>query len=279
MAYDEYRERGRFDRDVAFERGEYSPRRTSEFGPHRTQDYVPRRTESRWPDESSWGYGREYDEGRPERPAFEPTRSFEGEGRPDLTGGATEFHPETTRRYPVGSFGGDFGWQAQGGYGQGAGYLYGWSAGEQGLDTRSYRTPERWRTEPRISSDWWNQPGEYYGTSRHLATIPRGRFTGRGPRGYQRSDERIREDVNEELFRSGEIDASNIEVTVANCVVTLEGEVEDRDQKRLAEDIVEAAPGVRDVRNNLKVKRGCFARLFGTDEEETRSEYPGRESR
>ena len=238
MAYDEYRERRRFDRDVAFERGEYSPRRTSARG-----------EESRWPDERSWGYGREYDEGRPEQSGFRPPRSFEGEGRPEWTGGATEFYPETTRRHPA------------------------------GIDSRSYRTAERWRTEPRISSEWWGEPGEYYGTSRHLATIPRGPFTGRGPKGYQRSDERIREDVSEELTRSGEIDASNIEVSVTSCVVTLDGEVEDRDQKRLAEDIAEAAPGVRDVRNNLKVRRGFFARLFGAEEGEREREYSARESR
>jgi len=255
MVYDEYRERRRFDRDYEFERGEYG--RTSGRG-----------IESRWPGESSWGYGREYDEGSPERYRSGRMRAFEGEGRPELTGGATEFHPETTYRYGVDRFARDFGWQPEGGYGQGSGYLYGWSPGAQGFESRSYRTPERWTEVYSIES--WREP-RYYGTSRHLIGIPRGRFTGLGPKGYVRSDDRIREDISEELVQSGEVDASNIEVTVTTGVVTLDGEIEDRDQKRLAEDIVEAAPGVREVHNNLKVRKGFFARLFGLDKEDERA--------
>lgn len=257
MAYDEYRERERrlMDRESDFERGGFE-RRT--FG---------RGEESRWPQESSWGYGPEYHERFPERYEPGPRRSFEREGRPELTGGATEFHPVTRHRYGVDMFGRDFGWQPAGGYGQGPGFLYGWSTGAQGFDSRSYRTPERW-TAGSYSLEAWREPIGYYGTSRYLASIPRGRFTGRGPKGYQRSDDRIREDVAEELSFNGEIDASGIDVVVNNCVVTLEGEIEDRDQKRLAEDIAEAAPGVREVRNNLKVRRGFFARLFGRDEDE-----------
>jgi len=267
MAYDEYRERGRFDRDEEFER---DAARRETFG---------RSEESRWPGESSWGYGREYDEGYPERLRSGGTRPFEGEGRPDLTGGATEFHPETTRRYGTDRYGSDFGWRPQGGYGQSSGYLYGWGPGEAGFESRSYRTPERWYEV--FTTSQVLEPYDYYGTSRHLARIPRGRFTGRGPKSYQRSDERIREDVSEEFARNGELDASDIEVVVANCVVALEGEVEDRDQKRLAEDIAEAAPGVREVNNHLKVKKGFFARLFGTDDDrdDDRQNYSTRESR
>jgi osmotically-inducible protein OsmY len=264
MAYDEYRERERrlTNRESDFERGDFE-RRTFDRGG------------SRWPQESSWGYGREYDEGFPDRFERSPAR-FDREGHPELTGGATEFHPVTRRRYGVDIPGRDFGWQPGGGYGQGSGYLYGWSSGAQGFDSRSYRTAERWPAGS-YSLEAWREPVRYYGTSRYLASIPRGRFTGRGPKGYQRSDERIREDVAEELSFNGEIDASGIDVVVSNCVVTLEGEIEDRDQKRLAEDIAEAAPGVREVRNNLKVRHGFFARLFGLDEDERRE--PARQTR
>ena len=260
MAYDEYQRR-RFDRDEEFRRSEFERRQASD-----------RSEESRWPGESSWGYGREYDEGFPEqRFRSGRTRSFEVEERPDLTGGATEYHPETTRRYGMDRYGTDrygtdFGWQPQGGYGQSSGYLYGWSPGEPGF-ARSYRTPERWNEQFTTSLPVRHGPSDYYGTSSHLARIPRGRFTGRGPRSYQRSDDRILEDVNEELAQNGELDASGIEVLVASCVVTLEGEVDDREQKRLAEDIAEAAPGVREVNNNLKVNKGFFAKLFGTDDD------------
>jgi len=59
--------------------------------------------------------------------------------------------------------------------------------------------------------------------------------------------------VSEELWRHSEIDASEIEIAVQNGEVTLTGKVENRHQKRLAEDIAERCSGVRDVHNQLKV--------------------------
>jgi BON domain len=80
-----------------------------------------------------------------------------------------------------------------------------------------------------------------------------GGFRGRGPRGYERSSDRIREDVCEWLTDDDEVDASNIEVQVERGVVILGGSVPDRGQKRRAEDIAERARGVRDVRNQLEI--------------------------
>jgi hypothetical protein len=76
---------------------------------------------------------------------------------------------------------------------------------------------------------------------------------GKGPSGYQRSDERIRENVCEALSDDDRVDASNIEVTVKNGEVTLSGLVPDRETKRLAEDCVENLSGVKDVQNNIRV--------------------------
>jgi osmotically-inducible protein OsmY len=83
-----------------------------------------------------------------------------------------------------------------------------------------------------------------------------GPFVGRGPKGYQRSDERLREDVCERLTQHGDIDASEIEVRVENGEVTLTGTVDDRQSKRLAEDIVDAVPGVKQVQNQLRISGG-----------------------
>lgn len=80
-----------------------------------------------------------------------------------------------------------------------------------------------------------------------------GWFVGRGPKGYQRSDARINEDVCDRLCDSGEIDATDIEVRVDNGEVTLSGSVSDRSQKRRAEDLIEQVSGVREVHNNLRV--------------------------
>ncbi|HEY0787114.1 MAG TPA: BON domain-containing protein [Thermoanaerobaculia bacterium] len=80
-----------------------------------------------------------------------------------------------------------------------------------------------------------------------------GPYSGRGPKGYQRSDERIREEVSERLTDDDRIDASGIELAVANGEVTLAGTVESRRMKRLAEDLAESVRGVRDVHNQLRV--------------------------
>lgn len=81
-----------------------------------------------------------------------------------------------------------------------------------------------------------------------------GEHRGRGPRGYQRSDDRIREDVSDRLSDDGRVDASDIEVTVSNGEVTLSGTVSSRDQKRRAEDIAEDVSAVKHVQNNIRVK-------------------------
>jgi osmotically-inducible protein OsmY len=77
---------------------------------------------------------------------------------------------------------------------------------------------------------------------------------GRGPKGYQRSDSRILEDVCDRLTYS-EVDAENIEVRVEQGEVTLSGSVRERWDKRRAEDVVDDISGVRDVHNNIRVAR------------------------
>jgi hypothetical protein len=86
-----------------------------------------------------------------------------------------------------------------------------------------------------------------------------GQHRGRGPKGYTRSDERIREDVNDRLSDDPHVDASEIEVTVSSCEVTLSGTVDNRDAKRRAEDIAEQVSGVRHVQNNLRVQQQTSA--------------------
>jgi sporulation protein YlmC with PRC-barrel domain len=78
---------------------------------------------------------------------------------------------------------------------------------------------------------------------------------GMGPQGYQRSDERITEDVCERLTRHGRVDASDIEIAVQNGEVFLKGTVPDRQMKRMAEDAAEGITGVKDVHNDIKVEQ------------------------
>ncbi|HSL75987.1 MAG TPA: BON domain-containing protein, partial [Candidatus Limnocylindrales bacterium] len=119
-------------------------------------------------------------------------------------------------------------------YGQGQGSGWGWQRGR-----RSDR------------SGWEERSGAWGDRARQF-----GRFAGRGPKGYQRSDERIREDVSDRLTEHSELDASGIEVLVKDGVVTLQGDVDSRWAKRLAEDIAEDCGGVRDVMNQLRVSAG-----------------------
>ena len=112
---------------------------------------------------------------------------------------------------------------------------YGYEAG-----ARSYGFRESW--EPR---------------SRGYA----GRYTGRGPKGYTRSKERIVEGVSDRLTDHPDLDASQIQVDVKDDVVVLRGRVPDRGQKRIAEDVAESVSGVRDVRNELDVDKSMLEEL------------------
>ncbi|KAB2684465.1 BON domain-containing protein [Brucella pseudogrignonensis] len=77
---------------------------------------------------------------------------------------------------------------------------------------------------------------------------------GKGPKGYTRSDDRIKEDVSDALMEDSELDASDIEVSVKKGEVTLQGQVSNRQEKRRAEDCAEACAGVTDVQNNIKIR-------------------------
>ncbi|ADV68415.1 BON domain-containing protein [Deinococcus maricopensis] len=84
---------------------------------------------------------------------------------------------------------------------------------------------------------------------------------GKGPKGYQRSDDRIREMVSDALEDDHGIDASDIEVMVQNGEVTLTGTVTDRQQKRMAEDCAERVRGVRDVHNQIRVQQQGMSQM------------------
>ncbi|MDR6624121.1 BON domain-containing protein [Caulobacter segnis] len=83
-----------------------------------------------------------------------------------------------------------------------------------------------------------------------------GEHRGRGPKGYRRSDERIREDVSDRLTDDAWLDAQGVEVMVQDAEVTLTGTVRSREDKKRAEAIAETVSGVDHVQNNLRVDRG-----------------------
>lgn len=80
-------------------------------------------------------------------------------------------------------------------------------------------------------------------------------FSGRGPKGYRRSDERINDELNERLTQDHNVDASDIDVNVENGEVTLSGLVSDRRTKRIAGYIADEISGVIDVHNMIKIRK------------------------
>ncbi len=94
-----------------------------------------------------------------------------------------------------------------------------------------------------------------YGPGRHAIGEPGGGHRGKGPKGYQRSDERLTEDINERLTHDDDIDASEISVAVAGGEATLSGTVNTRFEKRRAEDLADDVTGISHVQNNLRVKK------------------------
>lgn len=65
----------------------------------------------------------------------------------------------------------------------------------------------------------------------------------------------ILDDVSEALYRSYDVDGSEIDVKVENGVVFLSGKVENRFMKRAAENCADGVSGVVDVRNDLSFER------------------------
>lgn len=106
------------------------------------------------------------------------------------------------------------------------------------------RDDDRWRRSGHEGSTWGRREER-----QHLD----GPHRGKGPKGYSRSLDRIREDVCERLADDDRLDASNIDVRLEGTEVVLEGTVETKRDKRRAEDLVENIPGVTNVQNHLVV--------------------------
>jgi hypothetical protein len=90
-------------------------------------------------------------------------------------------------------------------------------------------------------------------------------FAGRGPKGYQRDDGRVREEICDCMTDDPMLDASEIEVDVRHGEVMLTGSVSSREQKRRAEDVAERISGVRDVTNQLRVTRDSSGHNWDRD--------------
>lgn len=182
-----------------------------------------------WGTQGAQGYGQYVDQNRQASP-----REFSNDNR------------QNQRHYGI---------QGGGGYGV-------YDIGGQGARGYHREYDGHFTTDQDFGTRHWGQ-GEFNGRERrpqHAEGFGErvrevvGRFFGKGPKGYQRSDDRIREDVNEALYVHHDVDATDIDVSVEGGVVTLAGVVDSRRTKRMAEDAVEHVTGVKDVLNHLRLR-------------------------
>jgi osmotically-inducible protein OsmY len=79
---------------------------------------------------------------------------------------------------------------------------------------------------------------------------------GRGPRGYIRRPERIREDLCDRLTENPFVDASDIDVTVTGSEIVLTGTVDSDIALRQTQAIAQEVIGVTRVDNRLTIRGG-----------------------
>ena len=112
------------------------------------------------------------------------------------------------------------------------------------------------------SPDYRSRGGDSGGMTSHSPYQPwgqrsaghSGRAQWRGPKGYQRSDERLKEDISERLMSMGHyVDASEVSIEVKDGNVTLEGTVPERRMKHAIEDVADECMGVKDIDNRIRV--------------------------
>jgi len=248
------RNQGRYDQD-------YDAGQNANYNQNRNNEY---RSSGNW-NSGNYGnasYGNQYDRQRDWNQDYYNTS------------GST-FRSKSDRDYDQGG-----GWDRnREGYNRGwgnTGASYGDSYQNRNI-RRSYNDMDRRRGD----RDWWDRTRDevssWFGDDdaerrRDMDKRMSGEHKGKGPKGYTRSDDRIREDVHDRLADDPYVDASDIEVKVENGDVILTGDVSNRDQKRRAEDIIEAVSGVRNVENRIHVRH---ENADYTNKNRNRGEYTG----
>jgi osmotically-inducible protein OsmY len=184
---------------------------------------------------------------------FETAPGWRGSSFTSEDQGGRDFNSPTART------GGSYGPAGTPVYGATGGFfgsgLYEGSGGYR--PSRGSFGPERGNGQPRGGRDWWDRASDevmsWFGDEDAARRRQRD-YRGRGPQSYTRSDDRIREDINDNLTDDWGVDARNITVSVSNGEATLDGTVSTRLQKRRAEDCAEDVSGVKHVQNNLRVQ-------------------------
>ncbi|HEX6125279.1 MAG TPA: BON domain-containing protein [Pyrinomonadaceae bacterium] len=220
----------------------------------RRYDEGYKNTDDRSFDDGPVGYGDETSRRRGNRRRRDPYR---GAVHP-------EFSHDSPDYYDYGGYG-NRGYQGEGYFGQSYAGSYpnmpygptNSSQFERGFNYAPFRDfgGRGWWPKTRDEvARWFGDEGAERRRQRDERREAMGGNRGKGPKDYRRSDDRIKDDVSDLLWDSDDVDASNLEVKVENCEVTLTGTVPSRYEKRCAEDIAESVWGVTDVMNLVRIE-------------------------
>jgi len=140
-------------------------------------------------------------------------------------------------------------------YGQGSGYgsSQNRDSSSQGYGSSSYG--QGYGSSMDYGSQQYGQHGNGSQSQRWGSESSMQSKAGKGPKGYRRSDERIKEEISDMLTSHPEIDPSEVEIKVSIGEVTLTGTASSRHEKRLIEDLASQVSGVSDVTNQLRVQQ------------------------
>jgi osmotically-inducible protein OsmY len=142
--------------------------------------------------------------------------------------------------------------QQWGQFGQNTGQHFGESQGQYGPSSQYGRG----QYDSRRGGHEWSGNQNAWGRDQSQSWGSQQNHAGRGPKGYHRSDERLKEQASDRLMDDPQVDASEITIDVQNGEATLTGTVNSREEKRAAEACVEAVSGIVEVINQLRVNRG-----------------------
>jgi CBS domain-containing protein len=257
--------------------GEYSAGRAGgsrgEFGGQRGEQ-GSQRAEERWSEQDRYGQGgggSSYV--GPSGTGWASEMAYGPSGSGQEYRGGTHPQPGSRDYGDVGARGSEWGGHGSSGMDYRTDRQRGSEYGGYGSVGSEYRGGEAWNRPggerqgrpgsggaPYGSGDWGNQG---YGVAPHLLVgsgregeTKWGGGRNRGPKGWQRSDERIHEDVCERLMGESGVDPSDVSVRVEGGLVTLTGTVPSRQMKYRIEELADRCPGVNEIDNRIRVNRG-----------------------
>jgi hypothetical protein len=124
--------------------------------------------------------------------------------------------------------------------------------------TDTFRESDSFDIEDRFRTNSFNQLDPFYDDydpSYKDQYQVRKNYYGVGPKGYKRSDSKLKEEAYLLLSQDPIIDSTNIHIDVLNNVIYLKGIVDSRRDKKRAEVLVEDIFGLEDVQNQLKIAK------------------------